>query len=247
MRFAAIADIHGNDAALAAVLSDIDRLDISEVVNLGDHLSGPLNARSVADTLIDRGFVSIRGNHDRWLIEQAPRDMAASDRVAFEQLDKTHLGWLESLPVTSAYRDEIFLCHGTPDSDTTYWLESVTKDGGTSLSPIDAIEREAGDLDYPVILCGHTHIPRSVRLRDGRIIVNPGSVGCPGYVNDDPVPHVVQAGTPDASYAILEKGAGGWSVTFRLVPYDTAAMVRLAHERSRPEWASAIATGWILK
>ena len=38
MKFAAIADIHGNYAALEAVLADIAALGIGEVVNLGDHL-----------------------------------------------------------------------------------------------------------------------------------------------------------------------------------------------------------------
>ncbi|MBL8561144.1 MAG: metallophosphoesterase family protein, partial [Gemmobacter sp.] len=41
-RFAAIADIHGNADALAAVLADIDAQGITEIVNLGDLLSGPL-------------------------------------------------------------------------------------------------------------------------------------------------------------------------------------------------------------
>jgi hypothetical protein len=45
MKLAAIADIHGNCVALEAVLADIAALGIGEVVNLGDHLSGPLEAR----------------------------------------------------------------------------------------------------------------------------------------------------------------------------------------------------------
>ena len=45
MRFAAIADIHGNALALDAVLVDIAALGIADAVNLGDHVSGPLEAR----------------------------------------------------------------------------------------------------------------------------------------------------------------------------------------------------------
>lgn len=41
MIFAAIADIHGNCAALEAVLEDIARLGIKDIVNLGDCFSGP--------------------------------------------------------------------------------------------------------------------------------------------------------------------------------------------------------------
>jgi hypothetical protein len=42
MRLAAIADIHGNALALEAVLADIADLGLDEIVNLGDHVRGPL-------------------------------------------------------------------------------------------------------------------------------------------------------------------------------------------------------------
>ena len=62
MRFAAIADVHGNIAALEAVLADIAALGITDVVNLGDHVSGPLEAARTADLLMARDFPSIRGD-----------------------------------------------------------------------------------------------------------------------------------------------------------------------------------------
>ena len=45
MRFAAIADIHGNHLALDAVLADIRAQGIDDIVNLGDMASGALDAR----------------------------------------------------------------------------------------------------------------------------------------------------------------------------------------------------------
>jgi putative phosphoesterase len=245
MRLAAIADIHGNCLALEAVLADIRRLGIDTVVNLGDHLSGPLEARRTADLLMACNFPSIRGNHDRWLIEKNPAEMGPSDKAAHAQLDAAHRAWLAALPATLVFRDEIFLCHGTPASDTIYWMEQVSASGRVEMASIEDIEAAAESIDRPVILCGHTHIPRVVRLRDGRLIVNPGSVGCPGYTDDEPVHHVVQAGTPDACYAVLEKQSGRWSVAFRHVPYDNLAAAEMARAANRPEWASALATGWI--
>ena len=47
MRFAAIADIHGNCFALQAVLADAADLGVQKFVNLGDHVSGPLEAGRV--------------------------------------------------------------------------------------------------------------------------------------------------------------------------------------------------------
>lgn len=245
VRFAAIADIHGNAAALSAVLADIKRNDISQAVNLGDHFSGPLEAGKTAEILLDYPMISIRGNHDRWLSELQPEDMGPSDRVAYDQLLPQHRDWLDALPPTGVFLDEVFLCHGTPSSDTSYWLEAVDENAQVRMAALTDIEVAARDVDFPLILCGHTHIPRSVRLLDGRLVVNPGSVGCPGYDDDMPVFHVMQTGTPLASYAILERTGDDWSVTFRQVPYDNAAMARLAADRGRPEWASALATGWV--
>ena len=77
MKFAAIADVHGNCVALEAVLADISATGLTEVVNLGDHVSGPLEPRRTADLLIDRGFPSIRGDQDRKLVEL---DLAGTEK-----------------------------------------------------------------------------------------------------------------------------------------------------------------------
>ena len=245
MRFAAIADVHGNDLALDAVLADIRTQGITDIVNLGDMASGPLDARRTLDIMMGMTATCVRGNHDRYLTDLKPEDMYPSDRLAHGQLDASHLNWLRSLPFEAIYRDDVYLCHATPTDDNTYWLESVTPDGAIHLAAIETIEARAQGITQSLILCAHTHTPRAVRLRDGRLIVNPGSVGCPGYRDVTPYPHVMQTGTPDASYAILDRRDDRWSVTFRQVPYDHDAMAALARHNARPEWGSALATGWI--
>lgn len=244
-RFAVLADIHGNADALQAVLDDMAARGLEEAVNLGDHFSGPLEAAATADLLIPRGFPTIRGNHDRQLLEEEPAKMSASDRVAHGQLRPEHFNWLATLPATLLFNDEVFLCHGTPESDQTYWLERVRPDGSVGLAALAEIAPLASGIEASLILCGHTHIPRLVRLASGVTILNPGSVGLPAYSDDAPFPHLMQAGTPNASYAIVEKEAAGWSVTFRSVPYDSHRMVELAKAQGRSDWAQALATGWI--
>jgi len=245
MKFAAIADVHGNCVALEAVLADIAAIGITEVVNLGDHVSGPLEPRRTADLLIERNFPSIQGDQDRRLVELDRAGPGSSERWDYRQLDRNHLDWLASLQPTMVYRDEVFLCHGSPKGDTTYWLDRVTDDAIIQASPIEDVEAEASAIAASLILCGHTHIPRVVRLRDGRLVVNAGSVGCPGYDGHKPVFHKVQAGTPDACYAILQHTPLGWSVTFRYVPYDHMSMAEMARRNGMPVWASALATGWV--
>lgn len=246
MRFAAIADIHGNCAALTAVLDDIAAVGICDIVNLGDCFSGPLEADRTGDLLLLLDLTSdrtVRGNHDRYLIETAADQLAASDAHAHRQMSSRHFDWLRKLPFSMVWREEVFLCHATPQDDNVYWLETVSPHGHVTLRPQHEIEALAQGIEQSLILCGHSHIARMVALSEGRLIVNPGSVGCPAYDDDAPFYHKVETGHAMASYAVIEKTEGGWTVTFRNVTYDHMAMSRLAAENGRLEWASALATG----
>jgi diadenosine tetraphosphatase ApaH/serine/threonine PP2A family protein phosphatase len=245
MRFAAIADVHGNRLALEAVIADIRAQGITDIVDLGDMASGPLDARRTMDILMALDAVHVRGNHDRYLIDRAPEKMSSWDRPAHAQLDAGHLDWIRALPPTRVYRDQVFLCHATPAHDEIYWLDTVRADGTVQLSSLEAIEKAADGITQSLILCAHTHLARVVRLSDGRLVVNPGSVGSPGYRDTHPHPHVIEAGSPDARYAILEFVGDDWRVTLRHVPYDHEAMAALARKNGQPELASALATGWI--
>ena len=46
-KIAVLSDIHGNIAALKAVVDDIQRKNVDQVINLGDHVSGPLWAKGL--------------------------------------------------------------------------------------------------------------------------------------------------------------------------------------------------------
>src|SRR3954462_10505043 len=224
MRFAAIADVHGNYLALEAVLADIRAQGIADIVHLGDMASGPLDARRTMDALMSLDAVHVLGNHDRWLIDRPAEKMGPGERSAYPQLNTAHFDWQRTVPVTRIFRDQVFLCHATPADDNVYWLETVTAEGSVRMAPLAAIEKEAAGISQSLILCGHTHVARAVRLGDGRLVVNPGSVGGPGFSYNVPFAHRIEAGTPDARYAILELLPAGWSVTFRHVPYDNEAM-----------------------
>jgi hypothetical protein len=55
----------------------------------------------------------------------------------------------------------------------------------------------------------------------------------------------VEAGTPHACYAVLERTAAVWHAAIRYVPYDHMSMAELATRNGNPVWASALATGWV--
>src|SRR6185295_7747530 len=102
MRIAVLADIHGNLRALEAVRADLAKRSPDVIVNLGDHVSGPLQAAATADLLMGQSYIHIRGNHDRQLLARPPADMGLSDRAAHGQLNDRHLAWLATLPATQA-------------------------------------------------------------------------------------------------------------------------------------------------
>ena len=70
---AVLADIHGNRWALEAVLEDIRRRGIREMVNLGDCLYGPLDPAGTARLLLELDMPAVRGNEDRILLDEPER------------------------------------------------------------------------------------------------------------------------------------------------------------------------------
>ncbi len=240
-----ISDVHGNVDALKAVLAEIDRLGCSRVLNLGDHASGPLAAAETLDVLMARDdMISVRGNHDRYLL--TPRKtLGPSDAVAAAQLTDAHKEWLAALPATALVED-VFLCHGTPESDETYWLYDVTSQGDLVDRSAPAVTELAAlaPAEAQVLLCGHTHLPRNVQLATGAVVLNPGSVGLPAYDDITPVPHVVQSGDAAARFAVMERGPHEWNISLHRATYDATRMVALALAHNRPDWALPLKTGW---
>ncbi|HEY1151637.1 MAG TPA: metallophosphoesterase family protein [Pseudoduganella sp.] len=242
MRIAAISDIHGNLWALEAVLADIGQRGVDMVVNLGDILSGPLMPRATAERLMALNFPTIAGNHERQVLQGDPSTMGASDLFAHQDITDEQRDWMRLLPKCLRVGEDVLLVHGTPDSDLIYFMETVTEQGARPSSHNEVLER-AGNADASLILCGHTHLPRSMRLDDGRLIVNPGSVGLQAFSVEQPFPHKAENLTPHARYCIVERGAAGWSVAQHAVAYDWDSASDLAVRNNRPEWAFALRTG----
>ncbi|MDR3670670.1 MAG: metallophosphoesterase family protein [Holophaga sp.] len=243
MRLAVVSDIHGNLGALEAVIRDFRSREVDAVVNLGDSLSGPLLPRETAQCLMAQNWLTIAGNHERQILTQGPGQWGPSDAYAHAQLTAPELAWIAAQPGTVQFSPEVFLCHGTPDSDLESLLETLEPSGQRSASAAEVETRLT--VSAPVVLCGHTHVPRAVRSRSGQLLVNPGSVGLPALETTYPFRLMVQTGSPDAHYAILEQRAGNWIPSLITVPYDFRAMADLAKARNRPDWEQALLTGYM--
>jgi len=258
-RIAAVSDIHGNLAALEAVWAEIERAAPARVVNLGDIASGPLWPQETVQWLMARAAAeparwrTIAGNHERQALAPDIAAMGASDAFAARALGPAERAWLSALPGTRQLAPDVLLCHGTPASDLVYFMETVVPgfgtDGGRGLRAATAAElreRAGNARANSLVLCGHTHVARLMRVEGGPLVVNPGSVGLQAYEDDHPQPHVVEAGSPQARWALVERAdAGGWRVQLRATPYDWHAAAARAEANGRGDWADALATGFM--
>jgi len=245
MTLAVIADTHGNLPALEAVLAVIARRGITDVVDLGDCASGPLWPRETCEVLMARGFPTVRGNHDRWVATFALADLSPSDRYTYGELNEAQRRWLRHLPPTVKLDPDIFSVHGVPDDDNRYLLEDIEQ-GRLVRAPADTIAHRLARTGAALVLCGHSHQQHMVRLPDGPIILNPGSVGLPAYRDPTGVAHVSEVGSPHARYALVSRENGAMTIELVSLDYDHASASKRAAANGNPGWAHALATGFAL-
>jgi len=240
---AVLSDIHGNRWALEAVLDDIHRRGIRDMVNLGDSLYGPLDPAGTARILLELDMPTVRGNEDRIILDEPGRH-GDSPSLPFVQasLAPEHCQWLRTLPATAVAFEDFFLCHGTPEKDNEYLLREVTA-RGCRLLPAAAIGLKLKSIPQPIICCGHDHLPAFLRLPDGRRVINPGSVGLPAYRDDLPFPHAMEAGSPHARYTVVKRSRAGPSIENIAIAYDWQSAAAVAVKNGRPDWAEYLASG----
>jgi predicted phosphodiesterase len=246
MEFAVIADIHGNHLALETVLADIDARGIKHIVNLGDSFSGPLQADKTADLLFARPILTVCGNHDRYLIERTVHGPGSWETPILDQMSPAILNFIHALPFSAVFEDIAYLCHASPLNDKDDWLEHYENGRPVGTKPLSHIEGRAKGVNFPVLLCAHSHIARLVQLDDGRLIVNPGSVGCPAFLDDSPGrAYKLENNNALAAYATIRQGQNGFDVAFHKIAYDNMTMAKLAADRGFSDWADALSTGRI--
>ncbi len=243
-KIAVLADIHGNVLALDAVLEDIDKKEVDVVVNLGDVFYGPLRPEDVFQRFQEREIVSVLGNQDRLILQACPDEIDANLTLKYviKNLSREAMAWLSGLPKIEVLFEDILLCHGSPASDKTYLLEDVSS-GSPQLRDAQEIQKALEGFHHPTILCGHTHIFRTVTLPNGHQIVNPGSVGLPAYADTWPVKHKMETGSPQASYAVLSPHDHGWQIEHNKIPYACHLAAAQAEQQHRTDWAYSLKTG----
>jgi len=213
-RIAVIADIHSNLFALEAVIEDLEKQQVDEIIVAGDLVGRGPQGSAVVRRIQGLGWPCIRGNHEDYVINfykgKIPEDWKTSEewsaaRWMGDEMDEETIEFIDALPMTmtSSLEPDLRLYHGSPNAYNE-GIGSWTQEEQLS-DYIDAIEEN-------LLVCAHTHRPWSYESAQG-MIVNVGSVGLPFN------------GDTRAQYAIFHREDGRWQVEFRQVDYDRSSFL----------------------
>ena len=239
MRVALIADVHGNLAALEAVLADMADAGTDRMICLGDVAALGPQPHEVSARLRELGCPVVLGNCDIVPIRPVrPPPLDAEDRRWFEieawgaaQLTPEDLTYFRTFQptITLPLGDEAtLLCfHGSPHSNT---------DSIVATTPDAALVQLLRGYSATVLAGGHTHAPFIRRYKEA-VLFNPGSVGFPYEETDDRIGH-----PPWAEYSIIEWRSGRLSIELRRVPIDVDLVVQtlLRSEMPHAEWLASM-------
>jgi putative phosphoesterase len=208
-RSAIVSDLHGNLAALEAVIDELECERPDVVVHGGDLALSGAHPAEVVDRVRELGWPGVVGNVDELLWRPEQREAREAEaphrrplfRLLFgshadatrEMLGRQRIGWLRTLPREHRI-GEVLVMHASPRA---LWQAPLARASDEELR-----ETYAG-LGAALVVYGHIHRP-FVRTLSDLIVANSGSVGQPWD------------GDPRTSYLVIEDG----NVSIRRVEYD---------------------------
>jgi putative phosphoesterase len=249
MRLGIMADIHGNDVALRAVVEDSTQLGVDQWWALGDLvLFGPRPAEVLELLQGLPGMRMLRGNTDRYVLtgeQPAPHSTAADAAASIDLVERygamaAGIGWTRGVLDQAGLLDNLTelptqLRHESGSGLSILGVHaSPQADDGPGISPgipDEKLRPLLAGCNADVVIGGHTHVVTD-RLVDGIRALNPGSAGMPR-----------NSGT--TSWLLLEDDGDGLAVTQRSVPFDVDAVISDLRQRRHPnaEFVSSVLTG----
>ena len=184
MKYGIITDIHNNVIALRAVLKRLDQMNCSRIICCGDIIGiGPYPEETVQEIAGIPGLMSVRGNHDGYLLEGIPTEYPNEENMSPSEME--HHRWehnllsaestafLRSMPYRIDFASEgldISVMHSCMDRNGHF---SGSKRNPSESDLLDMF----ADVDSDIILYGHDHA-RNICKSD-KLYINVGSLGCP--------------------------------------------------------------------
>ncbi len=249
MRLGVIADIHGNEVALNAVLKAAGMCGVDHWWALGDLvLFGPRPAEVMEILRGLPGVEMLRGNTDRYVLtgEQPAPHATATDAAASVDLVERYGAMAAGIGWTRGVLDQAGLLGRLTGLPAQLRLQlgtgisvlgvhaSLRADDGPGISPGVAAEqlRELlAGCDADVVIGGHTHIATD-RLVDGIRLLNPGSAGLPRTRGS-------------AGWLLVDDEGDRLAVQQHSTAFDVDAVVKDLRQRRHPnaEFVTSILAG----
>ena len=234
-KIAVLSDIHGNTSALEAVLDDAKAETVDECWLLGDVLMPGTGRRRILDLLADLPItVRVLGNWEDslWrglhrkldLTKASHRYLLRQCQYILEEISPEEIEDLHNQPmqVHRRFGDlTVGITHHLPDKN---WGRELIHTGKQ-----EDFDRLVTNPHASIAVYGHIHQQLLRYGSDGQLILNPGSIGQPFFLD---------AGLRKdlrAQYMILEFDEDGLvDVDFRRVDYDVEAELQLARDLKLP-------------
>lgn len=230
MKFAIIADIHGNLDAFQVVLEDAKKQQVTHYACLGDVVGYNANPKECLDIVRAMNMPCVKGNHDEYCSSEEHLEgfnPAAAEAVNWTrtQLSDEDRQWLRDLKYTRMV--------------TNFTIVHATLDGPQRWGYVFDKLAAAASFTYQntsVCFFGHTHVPvafmKDSVVRGGtyskfktepgkKYFVNVGAVGQPRDNN------------PKAAYVVYDTVDG--TIEIRRLDYDIAAAQKKILAAGLPE------------
>ena len=228
MKYGIITDIHNNVTALRAVLKRLDQMNCGRIICCGDIIGiGPNPEETVQEMIRVPGLISVRGNHENYLLEGMPADFPNEENMSFGEMEhhrwehsllsRASVAFLRSLPKRIDFITDglsISVMHSCLDENGHY-SKAKMKPTEYDLMAMFA------DVKSDIIIYGHDHTQNI--CRGNKLYINVGSLGCPSKELD-----IARAGVLN-----IENGIA--TIETIEVKYDVAEVVRQINELNYPD------------
>ena len=172
-RLGVIGDVHAEDSRLQQALEHLADLELDAIVCTGDIVDGVGCPNESVKLLQANDVHTVRGNHDRWVMEEKARHVPDAHRL--EELSDDTRRYLDNLPTQitlNIVHGPLLLCHGIADNDLKKVWPGTERMGIERSLELDEIIASG---NYRYVINGHMHFRTLIHF-ETLTLINAGTL-----------------------------------------------------------------------